>query len=135
VTVLDSLSRRQAGLLRDAARSGRYHLLLGAGASAGAQNSRGDLPMAPGLVDILAQRFPSAPIPADTALPRAYQRAVSVSSPEAVWWVLREVFLHSNHREWYSTFATLPWKRVWTLNVDDVFENAYRRAKTQCRVA
>lgn len=121
--------------IRSAARNGKYHLVLGAGASFGAINGRKrSVPMAAQLVKMFADEFISAPIPLDLSLPRAYQRAVSTTSDEVVWKFLQGVFGGCRHEEWFTGLVSLPWRRAWTLNIDDSFENAYRnglRAPTQ----
>src|SRR4051812_4009971 len=94
------LDKKESGLARDAARSGKYQLLLGAGASVGAVNSFGPLPLASGLVKILAKEYPGAPINPDGTLTRAYQRAVKVSSTEHVWRTLKRIFSGASHEEW-----------------------------------
>ncbi|MBW4702424.1 SIR2 family protein [Micromonospora sp. RL09-050-HVF-A] len=120
------MSKKESGVARDAARSGRYQLLLGAGASVGAVNSFGPLPLASGLVEILAEEYPSAPINSKGTLTRAYQRAVKVSSTEHVWGTLKRIFSGASHDPWFVEMTQLPWRRVWTLNIDDAFENSYR---------
>jgi len=113
-----------------AARSGDYQLLLGAGASFGAQNTRGtSLPMAPALVTMLQRQYPDALIENDVPLQRAYQRAVNEVGPDAVWRFLKGIFGGANHEAWFTHLAALPWARVWTLNVDDAFERAFRKGE------
>ncbi|MCM0638461.1 SIR2 family protein [Cellulomonas wangsupingiae] len=114
--------------VRRTARSGRYQLVLGAGASADSTNARGTVPMAGALVSILAARFPRAPIAHDTALHRAYQRAVTEYGNAEVYACLREIYFGTNPAPWMGRLTLQPWRRVWTLNVDDVFERAFRHA-------
>jgi hypothetical protein len=109
-----------------AARAGDYQLLLGAGASIGAVTSRGAVPSARELVQILKKRYPGVPIDDSDSLPRAYQRAVLASSEQDVWRTLQGIFTNTEHQSWFKDFMGLPWRRVWTLNVDDTVENAYR---------
>ncbi|WP_405536435.1 SIR2 family protein [Streptomyces sp. NBC_00075] len=121
------LTTRQLRFLKTAARNGSYHVLLGAGATYGARNQRGEVPMAQGLVKALAEEYPHVPINvAKDTLMRAYQRSVLGSSTEAVWRFLKKVFGDVQHAEWFTDLISLPWKRVWTLNVDDAAEQAYR---------
>ncbi len=119
------LESKQLRSARAAARAGRYQLFLGAGASVGATNPTGALPLASELVKILASRYPKAPIDEGDSLPRAYQRAIRVSSREEVWSHLRMIFQGASHLAWFQEMTHLPWRRVWTLNIDDTFENAY----------
>lgn len=111
-----------------AARAGEYQLVLGAGASLGAESGSGEpLPKASDLVLRLQKAFPQAPISESTSLQRAYQRAVSVSSQNYVWETLKRIFGGSTHEAWFDQLSGFPWRRVWTLNVDDTFENSYAR--------
>jgi hypothetical protein len=111
-----------------AARSGDYQLLLGAGASFGARNGRGQpLPMAKELIRRLRTQYPAALIEDGNTLHRAYQRAVSEVGNKAVYEYLKSVFGKSNHNAWFTDLASLPWKHVWTLNIDDTFERAFAK--------
>lgn len=130
MTLRDQLGHR-FGTTRNAVRSGQYQLILGAGASFGARTKRGALPDGPGLVDILAREFPDARISSDTRLPRAYQRAVQSSTSDKVWYLLKDLFSGASHEDWFTTLAGLPWKRAWTLNVDDSYEQAYLKSIRQ----
>ncbi|MEV5850178.1 SIR2 family protein [Streptomyces sp. NPDC051985] len=127
------LNARDLKSARNAARGGEYNLLLGAGASKGARNSRGALPDAKGLIPVLGSEFRNAPISDSISLHRAYQRAVKVSSRDEVWRFLKSVFLGAEHDEWFQRLAVMPWSRVWTLNIDDAFENAFEAAKNRTR--
>ncbi|MEU1179280.1 SIR2 family protein [Streptomyces sp. NPDC005820] len=127
------LSAKDLKSARNAARGGEYHLLLGAGASKGASNSRGALPDAKGLVSVLGEEFKNARITDSISLHRAYQRALVVSSPEKVWRFLKSVFSGAEHDEWFHKLAIMPWNRVWTLNIDDAFENAFEAAREKTR--
>lgn len=113
---------------KHAARSGKYQLLLGAGASLGAKN-KFDRPLlgAGDLVRAFAKQYPDAYITDDLSLQRAYQRAVRSSSSGTVWTFLKRLYDGSKHEEWFTHLADLPWRRVWTLNVDDTFENAFKK--------
>lgn len=124
---LEPLSSRQSTAATNAMRNVRYQLFLGAGASAGAVSPYGALPVANQLVKILKNRYPRAPIDSNDSLPRAYQRAQIVSDTEHIWKTLKGIFGNADHQAWFDTLASLPWRRVWTLNVDDTFENSYRR--------
>ncbi|PZF61430.1 hypothetical protein DEI81_11675 [Curtobacterium sp. MCBD17_013] len=127
---LRDLLGAQSGAAAVAARSGDYQLLLGAGASFGARNSRGALlPMAPGLVTMLQRQYPDAVIEDDVPLQRAYQRAVNEVGADKVWRFLKGIFGSTNHDPWFTHLAALPWGRIWTLNVDDAFERAFRKGE------
>jgi hypothetical protein len=127
VTLSERLSRKEFKAAHAAARAGDYQLFLGAGASVGAVNANGALPLAKTLVRMLQVRYPKAPIGESDALARAYQRAILVSSRDDVYRTLREIFIDARHEGWFRELAGLPWRRVWTLNVDDAFENEYAK--------
>ena len=111
------------------ARSGDYQLMLGAGASHGASNPRGPLPMSTDLVSILSTSYPRAHILPNTSLARAYQRAILDSSASHVWQTLRTIFIGSIHEAWFAQLVGMPWRRIWTLNVDDTVENTYQNTE------
>lgn len=127
MSLQDELGARFAAA-RNAARGGQYQLLLGAGASRGARTSTGLVPDAKGLVAHLALEYPTARIADDTKLERAYQRAVLASDADSVWRFLRRLFSGATHEDWFVELAGLPWRRTWTLNIDDAFERAYSRS-------
>ncbi|WP_082516481.1 P-loop NTPase [Microbacterium sp. Leaf436] len=127
LSLVEIFSEAEILAVRNAARSGKYQLLLGAGASLGARNRLGKpIPDAKNLVKLLGDRFAGAPIDATTSLNRAYQRAVSSSSEREVWEFLSSRFSGCTHQPWFTELAGLPWRRVWTLNVDDAYERSYR---------
>jgi hypothetical protein len=51
---------------------------------------------------------------------------VSTTNDQAVWKFLQGVFGGCRHEDWFAGLVSLPWRRAWTLNIDDSFENAYR---------
>lgn len=79
----------------------------------------------------IAARYPNAHIDEATSLPRAYQRAVTDSGADHVWHFLRSVFGGCEHTNWFKQLSGMPWRRIWTLNIDDAFENAYRDSVRQ----
>ncbi len=122
-----AFNEHELAVVRNAARRGRYQLLLGAGASKGAKNRSGAaVPDGKSLVRLLATQYPDAPIDESTTLPRAYQRSVTASSESDVWHFLKSRLSGCSHEPWFADLAGLPWKRIWSLNVDDAFENSYR---------
>lgn len=135
---LEGILNSRLTAARNAVRSGQYQLVLGAGASIGARTNAGPLPDAGRLVASLAKRYPEGRIELDMRLPRAYQRAVQVSDSDDVWWYLKTIFSGCTHEPWFTTLAGVPWRRVWTLNIDDAFESAYassvRRKFAELRV-
>lgn len=120
-----NITDRQSKLAKDSLRTGKYHLLLGAGASAGAKTPRGPVPLSSGLVDFLRKAAPSAPMEDGISLNRAYQRAATEIGQDKVWWELRKCFSPVTHQPWFTTMIGLPWAKIWTLNVDDAVERSY----------
>ncbi|MFD4751853.1 SIR2 family protein [Streptomyces sp. NPDC058426] len=83
--------------------------------------------MARALVEALAKEYSDVPINVENdTLMRAYQRSVISSSPENVWRFLKKIFGNVQHDAWFTDLISLPWRRIWTLNVDDAVEQAYR---------
>lgn len=106
-------------------RNGKYHLVLGAGASYGCRNPAGDLPMAPALEEILLDAINVKPS-VGVGLPRAFESAAATLGPAAVTDVLRNRFADAEPLDWHKLIPTLPWEAVWSFNVDDVIERAYQ---------
>lgn len=113
---------------RAAARGGRFQLLMGAGVMVGSANARGATPLGRETVGLLKKKFPQAPIEDEDNLSRAYQRALISSNELAMWNFMKELFARTRPAKWLPTLANQPWKRAWTLNVDDGFENAFLRS-------
>lgn len=104
-------------------RAGRYHLVLGAGASLDCSNESGSLPNARTLAAKLVAGITDAP--ADVSLPRAYETMLATSGQDATHELLRELFSGCGCQEWHRSLTRIPWERIWTLNIDDVMEGAY----------
>jgi len=111
-------------LLSDLA-AGKYHLVLGAGASAGVVNRSGPLPMARELTEILLDEIDGAPSAAGVTLQRAFARAVATTGKESVEGLLRQRFADCTPCNWQMNCPLIPWEAVWTLNIDDSIEQAY----------
>jgi SIR2-like domain len=117
--------------LADGVARGRYHLLLGAGASVGGFG--GDarpLPAGDRLRDELIGDFLLPAKPAELTLPQAYTAAGRRNTPSGLTLsaYLRHRFSNCTPPEWLLRIPTLNWKRIWTLNIDDTLEMAYRSA-------
>jgi len=104
---------------------GEYSLLLGAGASAGSPGGNGKpLPTAPGLTDALIADFKIDTGGESISLSRAYD-SVSRRNEQSLHNYLRDWF--SNCRPtWQGLIADFKWHRIWTLNIDDVVEAAFK---------
>ncbi|MBT2504788.1 SIR2 family protein [Streptomyces sp. ISL-98] len=124
------LSTNQKKALRRAAANSDYHLLLGAGASRDAVARDGSkLPTGPELATLLSDQF-KVPIEEGDLLWRVYARAVEDAGERAVYDWLKSRFWGVTPPGWMDVYARAPWASVWTLNVDDVFEQAYARVRS-----
>ncbi|MFH8840122.1 SIR2 family protein [Streptomyces sp. NPDC017868] len=124
------LTANQKKALRRAVHNGDYHLLLGAGASRDAVSRNGSsLPTGPELATLLAERF-NVPIEEGDLLWRIYARAVEDAGENQVYDWLRSTFWEVTPPDWMDVYARTPWSTVWTLNIDDVFEQAYARVRS-----
>ncbi|WP_082533757.1 SIR2 family protein [Marmoricola sp. Leaf446] len=106
--------------------AGRYHLLLGAGASLGGKSRSGvDLPGGVALAAELKQQF-DLPL-ADTHLRRAFKLARSERSRagEEFGDYINSRFTGVTPPDWMKILVQYPWQRIWTLNIDDAVERAY----------
>ncbi|MER6614140.1 SIR2 family protein [Streptomyces xantholiticus] len=125
------LSANQRRALRRAIRNGDYHLLLGAGASLDSTGGDGrKLPNSTDLAQRIASRF-SVPLEEGDLLWRVYARAMEDAEEESVYEWLRRSFWDVTPPHWMKAYARVPWARVWTLNIDDSFEQAYELVKTE----
>ena len=117
--------------------SGRYSLLLGAGASYGAVNGEGDsLPLGKQLGLDLQDRYGFPAFPDGTGLRSIYDLAVLAANknglePPATYIASR--FTNCPPLEWYKHIVRIPWHIIWTLNIDDVLENAYTAYHAESR--
>ena len=125
------ITDHQLAALKRAALNGDYHLLLGAGASREAKSSDGtQLPMAHQLGEKIAAEF-KIPIESGDLLWRLYARAVDEVGEGLVYDWLRNRFWNVKPPAWMDVYARTPWAMVWTLNIDDSFEQAYLRVKSE----
>jgi len=107
---------------------GEYQLLPGAGASMDSLDATGtNLPSATGLCKAFIDDFQLPLEPGQQiGLQRAYEHIEHRRSTSGL---IRADYL--SHRfsgckpaDWYASLAGVPWKRIWTLNIDDVVEVA-----------
>lgn len=123
--MLDQLTESQRVSVERAAASGAYNLLLGAGMSFGTVDRSGRLlPTSSELAEELSTQF-GVPYERGDLLWRVYDRAVGAARAEVVYEWLRSRFSGTTPPQWMEMYARFPWETVWTLNLDDAFENAY----------
>ena len=106
---------------------GEYFLLLGAGSSVDAIGGNGNpLPTGQGLVDALITRF-GIDTGGDTLSLAQVYRYVQIEHRADTDEFLRKWFTNCIP-SWQPILAEFNWKRVWTLNIDDIIENSYRQS-------
>ena len=115
----DTIAKVAQGVAR-----GEYSLLLGAGASMGARGGNNvPLPSGPKLRDAFITAFSIDTGGEDITLPRAYD-AAQRGNEAGVQAFLSDWFTGCEP-SWQDILADFVWRRIWTLNIDDVVENVY----------
>ncbi len=108
-------------------RSGNVVLVLGAGASYGAKNAKGeDPPNAKRLASLLTDRFLS-PVHHDKTLPVVAELSISESGDIfAVQEYIREVFIDFQPALFHRLLPSFKWFGIATTNFDLIIERAYQ---------
>lgn len=112
---------------------GHYSLLLGAGASAGAIGGDGKpLPIGNALANDIISDFNLGGYEANVRLVDAYDSAQDEKNRfgQNIIEYMQSRFTNCQP-SWQSILAEFTWHRVWTLNIDDVVEQAYGAATTK----
>lgn len=111
---------------------GEYALMLGAGASFGAHNGLGaPLPLAASLGSVLLTQYNIPAPPSTINLREVYDTADLIArrdTKELPSTFLARMFRNCTVPSWYQDLVSIPWQVIWTLNIDDVLENAYYNA-------
>ncbi|WP_103351578.1 SIR2 family protein [Amycolatopsis sp. CA-128772] len=124
------LTGAQESAIRRAVLAGDYNLLLGAGASLESIDTAGvPLPTGMQLAKLIADEF-DVPMEEGDLLWRVYSRAIESVGRSDVYKWLRQKFWGVKPPNWMDLLARAPWSTVWTLNIDDSFEQAYSRVAT-----
>ena len=104
---------------------GEYSLLLGAGASLGAVGGNGrTLPLSSGLRDTLVDEFEIDTEGETLSLSQIYGYLQFHNRRRAN--SLLKKWFSSCRPSWQHLLAEFSWKRIWTLNIDDVVETSFR---------
>lgn len=121
------------GLSEDEARrivrgvaAGEYSLLLGAGFSVKAEARNGEFVGTADLISKIESAFDLTPEDPDSprTLPVAYEDAQGKVSDEAIWKFFNRLFT-GGMPGWRSVLSKLAWRRVWTLNIDDLPDSIF----------
>jgi hypothetical protein len=126
----DELTRTYIPHLKAQFEQGRPILFTGAGFSCAAKNILGEnLPAGRQLREKLWPLcFPDLPFDPDTSLPDLYQYAAKRHPARLTETLTKILSVDPNVlADWYGSFFSLPWARIYTLNVDDL-ELAVARA-------
>ncbi len=106
-------------------------LLLGAGFSYGAYNSYGEVPMGDGLkLKLLLEFYEGTPAYSELFyedLREVCSNIVSDKKEKDLHKFLTSIFKDLNPCEWHLDFTDYPWKKIYTLNIDDLVENIYKK--------
>jgi hypothetical protein len=113
--------------LIDGVADGKYHLLLGAGASHGCGNKSGPLPLGRELERVLLSAIGENPDD-QLGLPLAYESALAVLGESDTVALLRARYGGCDSLPWHTLLPRFGWEAIWTFNIDDVVEHAYRTA-------
>lgn len=100
----------------------------------GSRNADGEyLPSAGQLVERLVDAFELPTDAATLSLARAYEaaRGRATKAGQTLPHYLEDAFLGCEAQDWYDVICTTRWRAIWTLNIDDVVENAYAIAPSR----
>jgi hypothetical protein len=115
--------------IKTAYQNGRLMLLLGAGASGGSRDSGNvELPMGDGLAKELSSLMNWTY--AGEPLSSVYS-AINAIDSARLHSFLRTRLTNTKPSPALQILASFPWPRVFTLNIDDCMESAFRKAGTQ----
>jgi hypothetical protein len=115
--------------LLDAVREGRAVLFLGAGASRGAKDEKGnDIPAGAGLAELIVKRFLGNDY-AGSDFRTAYDLAGSTRDILSVQKYIFEILSPFQPSDFHQIIPTLPWAGLLTTNYDLIVERAYAKAK------
>lgn len=126
-------SQPDMAYLRSQLAKGRVVLFAGAGFAVEAQNRQGhNLPAGPKLAEMLATEagfeFESEP------LAIVYDAAKKMMGSTSVRDALREWLGVESYPDWYDTLGRFIWHRIYTTNLDDLFQQLYRHPEAQQRL-
>jgi len=114
------MTPEQLDMLARSLRSGQYNLLLGAAASLGSINGDGKpLPLAGGLIEELANLKNTKPT-------HSLQRLYQTLDEDEISKHITNRFKNAKPGPTLKAIPTFMWRRIFTLNIDDALENAFK---------
>lgn len=110
----------------------KYQLLLGAGASLDSEGPLGRLPGGWDLAQEMATAF-SLPGNPRGNLRQVFSMARSrvTADGQNVLAFMADRFTNCTAPSWYADLVSIPWRYVWSLNIDDSVESAYNKQFTE----
>jgi hypothetical protein len=133
LTWLDSLTTENREAFCRVLPQGGYSLLLGAGASADSRGPSGDLlPLSSTLSETLATKYD---LPTDPNLASTYERAIRGGREAEIYGFLHRLMTGCKPAGWYARLVAVPWRRIWTLNIDDVVEQAFKTFRSSAAMS
>ncbi|MCQ0987560.1 P-loop NTPase [Jiella marina] len=120
------ITGKQEAAIKSALRAGQYNLLLGAGFSMDSTNEHGKLPSGEALAAELSA--------VTKAKSNSLQRLYELMTPQQVKTHITDRLSCSVPGKTARLMSSFIWKRVFTWNVDDVLENAYKDGKGHQRL-
>ncbi|MFF5144339.1 SIR2 family protein [Streptomyces sp. NPDC013157] len=109
----------------------KYQLLLGAGASLDSEGPLGPLPGGWDLAQEMGKAF-SLPGNPRGNLRQVFSMARSrvTADGQNVLAYMADRFANCTAPSWYADLVSIPWRYIWSLNIDDSVENAYNKQFT-----
>ena len=112
--------------IKQAIENGKLIILLGAGASYGSKSfNNKNLPLGLELAKELANQINEDY--SDEELSEVYSAVQTVLNPQQIGKIFSEIFTNCQPSLEYKALVQLPIPRIYSLNIDDAFENAFRQ--------
>ena len=100
---------------------GQVCLFAGAGFSSGARNKFGQaLPLGGKLAELLAER--AGEMYRGESLPTVFEAVETTIGTNDLWSYLRDLYSVCDADEWYRLMGHVTWHRIYTTNIDDLFQ-------------
>ncbi len=110
--------------LRSKLGRGEVTFFAGAGFSFDARNHLGKSPPLGASLAALLAKEAGTPF-ADDPLPLVYEAAIRTIGSAKIWDFLRTQYSIRDFDKWYLTFSSITWRRIFTLNIDNLIQRIY----------